>query len=145
MKTFLSTLSAFALLATAAFAVPAGWTDDYEKAVAQAKAENKLVFLDFTGSDWCGWCMKLDREVFSHQEFKNYAKDKLVLVEVDFPQGKHQTTKVKAQNAKLQKQFAVQGYPTIIVLNSDGKKIGQLGYMEGGPNNFVAKLDALKK
>ena len=63
----------------------AGWDDDYEKAVAQAKAEKKMVLLDFTGSDWCGWCIKLDKEVFSQPEFKDYAKENLVLVEVDFP------------------------------------------------------------
>ena len=144
MKTFLSTLAAFSLLASAALAAT-GWSDDYEKSLAAAKTEKKLVLLDFTGSDWCGWCMKLNKEVFSRQEFKDYAKDKLELVEVDFPQTKRQTKKVKDQNAKLQKQFAIQGYPTIIVLDSDGKKIGQLGYMEGGPSAFLGKLDSLKK
>src|SRR5207249_2695874 len=76
----------------------AGWTDDYEKALAQAKADKKIVLLDFTGSDWCPWCIKLDKEVYEKPKFKEYAKDNLVLVTVDFPNGKHLTKKVKEQN-----------------------------------------------
>jgi protein disulfide-isomerase len=121
-----------------------GWDDDYEKALAKAKAENKMVVLDFTGSDWCGWCMKLDKEVFSKKEFKDYAKENLVLVEVDFPQAKRQSKKLKEQNEKLKTDHAVRGYPTIIVLDSEGKKVGQLGYMAGGPAPFIEKLNALK-
>jgi thioredoxin-related protein len=136
-------LSVALMTSTAAFAA-AGWDDDYEKALEKAKTEKKLVLLDFTGSDWCGWCMKLDKEVFSKKEFKDYATSNLVLVEVDFPQQKHLTKKVKEQNDKLQKQYKVQGYPTIIVLNSEGKQVGELGYQEGGPAPFIAKLDGLK-
>jgi protein disulfide-isomerase len=147
MKSFLSRIltacAVFAVGSTAAFAA-AGWGDDYDKAVAQAKAEKKMVLLDFTGSDWCGWCMKLDKEVFSKPEFKNYAKDNLVLMEVDFPQTKRQTKKLKDQNEKLQKEHRIEGYPTIIVLNAEGKKVGQLGYMQGGPEAFIAKLNELK-
>lgn len=143
MKTFLSSSAVLSLLTSAALAA-AGWSDDYEKSIAQAKAEKKMVLLDFTGSDWCGWCMKLDKEVFSKPEFKKYAKENLVLVEVDFPQGKRLPKKVQEQNEKLQKEHGVRGYPTIIVLNSEGSKVGQLGYMEGGPKNFIAKLDELK-
>ena len=140
---FLTVCAALAVTTSAALAA-AGWDDDYDKALAQAKAGKKMVLLDFTGSDWCGWCIKLDKEVFSKPEFKTYAKDNLVLVEVDFPQGKQQAKKLKEQNEKLQKEFGVQGYPTIIVLNAEGKKVGQLGYMKGGPTAFLAELDKLK-
>ena len=147
MKTLISklfgSLAIIALTSTAALAA-AGWDDDYDKAVAQAKADKKMVLLDFTGSDWCGWCIKLDKEVFSKPEFKSYAKDNLVLVVVDFPQGKQQTKKLKEQNEKLKNEHGIKGYPTIIVLNSEGKKVGQLGYMEGGPKAFIAELDKLK-
>jgi thioredoxin-related protein len=143
MKRIFSSVAVLSLLTSAALAA-AGWDDDYGKAMARAKAENKTVLLDFTGSDWCGWCIKLDKEVFSKAEFKDYAKQNLVLVEVDFPQGKQQTKKLKEQNEKLQKEHGVRGYPTIVVLDPDGKKLGQLGYMEGGPKNFIAKLDELK-
>ena len=140
----LALLSLALVTSTAAFAA-AGWDDDYEKALAQAKAEKKMVVLDFTGSDWCGWCIKLDKEVFSKKEFKHYATDNLVLVGVDFPQTMRLPKKTVEQNEKLQKEHGIRGYPTIIVLDSEGKKVGQLGYMEGGPQPFIAKLDELKK
>jgi len=147
MKKFLSRFFlacvVLAVGSTAAFAA-AGWDDDYDKAIAQAKTEKKMVLLDFTGSDWCGWCIKLDKEVFSKPEFKTYAKSNLVLVEVDFPQARSQSKKLKEQNEKLQKEHGIQGYPTIIVLNSEGKKVGKLGYQEGGPKAFIAALDQLK-
>ena len=88
MKTFLPRIATFlavaAVTSSAAFAA-AGWEDNYEKAMAKAKAEKKMVLLDFTGSDWCGWCIKLDKEVFSKKEFKDYAKENLVLVEGGVP------------------------------------------------------------
>ena len=130
------------ILSAATVSAAAGWDDDYKKALARAKTEKKLVLLDFTGSDWC---IKLEKEVFSKSEFKTYARENLVLVEVDFPQGKRQTAKLKAQNEKLQKEFGIQGYPTLIVLNSEGKKVAQLGYEAGGPTPFVAKLKELQK
>lgn len=133
----LLTISSMALAAT-------GWNDDYDKAVAKAKGEKKMVLLDFTGSDWCSWCMKLDKEVFSKKEFKDYAKENLVLVEVDFPNGKRQPKKLKEQNEKLKTEHSIHGFPTIVVLNPDGQKVGELGYMEGGPAAFIAKLNELK-
>ena len=131
------TLSAFA-------SAGEGWIADYDEAVKLAKAEKKDLFIDFTGSDWCGWCIKLDKEVFSKKEFKDYAKENLVLLEVDFPQSKRQTKKLKEQNETLQAEHGIKGYPTIIVLNPEGKKVGQLGYMEGGPTAFIAELEKLK-
>lgn len=121
------------------------WLTDLPKAQAQAKAENKMVMLDFTGSDWCGWCIKLNKEVFSKPEFAEYAKKNLVLVEVDFPRTKKLSAEQKAANDALQKKYGVQGFPTIIVLNSDGKQVGELGYMKGGPAAFTAELDKAKK
>ena len=121
------------------------WTTDVPKAQATAKAENKLVMMDFTGSDWCGWCIKLNKEVFSKPEFAEYAKKSLVLVEVDFPRAKEQSETLKKANQNLQKKYSIEGYPTIIVLNGDGKQVGQLGYMQGGPKAFIAQLEKLKK
>ncbi len=121
------------------------WQTDLPKAQAQAKAEKKLVMLDFTGSDWCGWCIKLHREVFSQKEFIDYAKANLVLVEVDFPNKKKQAEELKRANNALQKKYGIEGYPTIIVLDGDGKKIGQLGYQKGGPRAFIESLEKIKK
>ena len=121
------------------------WLTDLPKAQAQAKSEKKLVMLDFTGSDWCGWCIKLHNEVFSKPEFSEYAKKNLILVEVDFPQKKQQAEQLKKANAALQEKYKIEGYPTIIVLHDQGKKVGELGYQPGGPKAFIAELDKLKK
>jgi protein disulfide-isomerase len=140
----LTLTTVFAVSASAAFAA-AGWDDDYDKALAKAKAEKKMVLLDFTGSDWCGWCVKLDKDIFSTADFQAYAKDNLVLVELDFPNKKQQSEKLKAQNQKLKSEFGVKGFPTIVVLNSEGKKVGELvGYTPGGPSAFIAKVNELK-
>jgi len=122
-----------------------GWGTSYEQGQQEAKASNKLVLLDFTGSDWCGWCIMLDREVFSQPQFKEYASKNLVLVEVDFPKRKPVSAATREQNERLLMRYQVQGFPTIIVLNSEGKMVAELGYMQGGPDAFIAVLEKLRK
>lgn len=138
------TVLALVLSLGSVFAKP-GWSDDYDKSLAKAKEDKKLVLLDFTGSDWCPWCIRLDKEIFSTSEFKDYAKENLVLVELDFPQGKTLPRSVTKQNEELRDKYGIEGYPTVIVLDSEGKKVGQLGYMQGGPAPFIAELNKLKK
>lgn len=123
-------------------ASPDSWNTDYEAALTQARNDGKQVFLFFTGSDWCGWCQRLDREILSTPEFKSYAAGKLILVKLDFPRGIPQSDQVKAQNNQLAKQHRINGYPTVVILDSSGKRIGTLGYMEGGPAGFIAKLQS---
>jgi thioredoxin-related protein len=123
----------------------AGWITSVEQGQQEAKANNKLMLLDFTGSDWCGWCKLLDREVFSKPQFKEYADRNLVLVEVDFPKLKPMSEAVRAQNTRLAMQYQVEGFPTIVVLNGDGKVVGSLGYLQGGPAAFIAVLEKLRK
>ncbi len=147
MKNFrlLFLVAATALISTASVRAELSWLTDYQQAQQQAKANHKLLLLDFTGSDWCGWCIRLRREVFSKPEFQEYANKNLVLMEVDFPRGKEQTRDVRLQNQNLAQQHNIEGFPTIIVLNSDGKKVGELGYMEGGPTAFISELEKLRK
>jgi thioredoxin-related protein len=121
-----------------------GWTTSYEQGQEEAKANNKLVLLNFTGSDWCGWCIMLDREVFSKPQFKEYASKNLVLVEVDFPKMKPMSETMRMQNVRLAQRYQVQGFPTIIVLNGEGQVVGALGYMQGGPDVFIAALEKLR-
>ena len=121
------------------------WLTDAAAAQAKAKAENKLVLLDFTGSDWCGWCIKLHNEVFSKPEFAEYAKKNLILVEVDFPRKKKLSAEQTKANGALQQKYKIEGYPTIIVLDGEGKQVDRLGYMPGGPKAFIAGLEKLKK
>jgi len=131
------------LLVTMIPAIAAGWGDDYKAALADAAKQNKNVLLDFTGSDWCGWCIKLKKETFNQPAFKEFADKNLVLVEVDFPQGKTLPPAVKKQNDQLQEQYQVQGFPTLVVLNPQGKIIKQQsGYIPGGPKGFIDWLNS---
>jgi thioredoxin-related protein len=121
------------------------WETDFKKAQEQAKTGKKLLLVDFTGSDWCGWCIKLNREVFSKPEFKDYATKNLVLLEVDFPRAKVLSDAVRKQNQELASEYQIQGFPTVVVLDGEGRKVGELGYMEGGASAFIAELEKLRK
>ena len=133
-----------ALAVSPVFAHP-GWLTDYKQAQEEAKTSKKLVLMNFTGSDWCGWCIRLDREVFTKPEFQEYAKNKLVLLEVDFPRMKKLSPDEKTQNEQLARKYRVQGFPTIVVLDGEGRMVGELGYTPGGPSAFIAELEKLPK
>jgi thioredoxin-related protein len=119
------------------------------KPLQQAKAQKKLLLLDFTGSDWCGYCKKLEAEVFESPEFAAYAKTNLVLVKVDFPKSFELPSQLKNINEALMRRYAApfKGYPTIVVLDAQGNKLGQTsGYSPGsGPEAFIAKIEKLAK
>jgi len=117
------------------------WLTDVRAAQAKAKLEKKLVMLDFTGSDWCGWCIKLKSEVFDTPVFAAYAKSNLVLVEVDFPKHKNLNPIQQAANTILLERYHVDGFPTIVVIDSTGEPVGETGYIPGGPNAFIAELN----
>jgi len=122
------------------------WGTDLLAALAQARSENKRVLLDFTGSDWCPWCIKFDHEVLSTDEFATYARSKLVLVLLDFPRTKPQSETLKRANAALARKFGATGYPTYVLLNSAGKELGrQVGYAEGGPRAFITELERFSR
>lgn len=121
------------------------WLTSLPKAEAQAKSENKLVLMDFTGSDWCPWCMKLDKDTLEQPQFADYAAKNLVMVLVDFPNSKPQSDELKAANAALAKKYGVDGYPTLIAVKPDGSVVmTQVGYLEGGPKALIDKLDDAK-
>lgn len=137
--------SAFVLAASTVFAAD-GWQTDYKAALEQAAKENKPVLLDFTGSDWCGWCIKLDKETFSQPEFQKFAEKNLILMELDFPNNKPQADSVKRQNAELQAKYGVEGFPTLVLLNSKGKEIARNpGYLPGGPKGFIEWVEKSTK
>lgn len=118
----------------------------YKKAIKEAQAENKLVLLDFTGSDWCEGCMHLDKEVFSTPEFKDYAAKNLVLLQVDFPVAKPQSPQSAEQNEQLKIRFQVDAFPNLIVLDRNGRQLASwIGYDGGGPKWLIDKIEALKK
>lgn len=133
------------LLAFNLFAGDVKWGEDFNTALKQAKEQDKLVLLNFSGSDWCFWCKKLNNEVFSQEDFLNYAKDNLVLMVADFPKAKQQSKALKTQNEKLMREFGVRGFPTIFLIDADGKIVATTGYREGGAAKYVNHLESLKE
>ncbi len=121
------------------------WTTDFAAAKKQAAAENKDLLLDFTGSDWCGWCIKLDEEVFSTDTFREAAATDFVPVKIDFPRQKQQSQEIKARNQELQERYGVQGFPTIYLADAQGRPYARTGYQEGGAEAYVAHLDKLQQ
>ena len=121
------------------------WIQDYEQALKLAAAQGKDIIMDFTGSDWCGWCIKLDEEVFAKQEFIDVVPNKFVLLKLDYPQDKSIITEeVKIQNEALQKKYPVAGFPTIFVTDAQGRPYAQTGYQEGGPEKYIEHLNKLQ-
>jgi thioredoxin-related protein len=135
-------LLAPALIAST-FAAGKGWTDDYEAARKQAAAEGKNLLIDFTGSDWCVWCVKLRKEVFEQPGFEA-ARDKFVLLELDYPKDKSRVTEaVSLQNTALLKKYPIKAYPTILLCDAAGKPFAATGYQPGGPEKYLPHLDSL--
>jgi len=133
--------------ATAARAGGDHWVADFDKAVETAKAQNKNLLVDFTGSDWCGWCIKLNDEVFKHEAFLTAAQKDYVLVALDFPNGEEAKAKVPnpERNAELRDKYGIRGYPTILLVTPEGEVLGRTGYKPGGPEKYVEHLAALRK
>ena len=129
------------------------WHTDVDKAINLSIESGKPVFFFFTGSDWCGWCKKLVREVFDKNEFSNWASENVVLLDIDFPKRKQQEEKIRQQNRKLQKMFQVQGYPTIWIVmpekeeggNINFLKLGKTGYIAGGPIKWINAANQILK
>jgi len=123
-----------------------GWLTDLSKAQEQAKTDHKMVLMDFNGSDWCPPCKALRKNVLSSTEFMAFAKKNLVLVDVDFPTHKELPKSQKEANAALAQKFGVDGFPTVVVLNSDGKEIKKsVGYDGQSAKQFIAELQKLQK
>ena len=142
-KTMLASLL-LALTVSLSTAAGEGWMTDFEAAKQKAAAENKDLLVDFTGSDWCGWCIKLVDEVFKHDAFKQGAADNFVLVEIDFPQDKSKLDEAtQKQNEILKEKYSIQGFPTILLLDDQGRPYAQTGYQAGGPEKYLSHLDGL--
>jgi protein disulfide-isomerase len=122
------------------------WATDYKRAQEEAKSSHKLLLLDFTGSDWCGFCIQLDKAILQQPQFKDYASKNLVLVEVDFPRRKAQSAETRKQNMELARRYQIEGFPTLVVLNGEGKTVWRYdGLYQGGIAAFLAELDKARK
>jgi thioredoxin-related protein len=124
MKKLMLALAATVAVGFSVIAAEA-WGTDYAAAQTQAKKDGKVILIDFTGSDWCSWCVKIDKEIFAKTDFKTFSAKNLLLVELDFPQGKQLSAALKAQNDSLGRQFKVDGYPTLVLLDPAGKEVGR--------------------
>lgn len=131
----------------AARAADTAWQTNFTQALATAKAQNKTVLVNFTGSDWCGFCIKLHKQVFDTPQFSEYAKKNLVLVEADFPRrtklAPAQAKANEALKAKYEPKF--EGFPTILLVDGNGKKLGEeVGYGGDSPEAYIAKLEKIR-
>lgn len=119
------------------------WVENLEDGIVIAKKENKNILINFTGSDWCIWCKRLNGEVFTQKQFADYAKKNLVLVRLDFPRNTPQSEVTKQYNNNLARKYGIQGFPTIILLDKNGNFVYQTGYQEGGADNYVKHLSQI--
>ena len=139
-----ATVSVAALTSSAFASTPEGWSTDLEKAFKQAKEEKKSVLVEFTGSDWCPPCIAMRKNVFSKKEFVEAASKKYILVELDFPNGDKE---VKEKNQPFAEKYKIEGFPTVILFNSDGKEFTRFFASEFPKTDlFLAHIDkALEK
>ncbi len=136
----------FLLSSTAIFAQD--WTTNFEEAKILASKKNQNIVLVFQGSDWCGPCIKLDREIWSTDIFKEFSKSHFVMLKADFPRKKaNQLDSEQIQrNTLLAEKYNPSGYfPFVVVLNSDGKVLGETGYKKVTPTEYIAQLKAFEK
>jgi protein disulfide-isomerase len=145
MKKTIGSVMVAALLCSMAWAVDGTWSSDLAKSKSVAKENNLPILALFEGSDWCPWCKKLEREVFSTDEFKAYAKSNLVLFIADFPMKTPLAKEIATQNQDLADKYNVEGFPTVILMSADGKELGRLGYSEGGGKAYVEQIKELLK
>jgi protein disulfide-isomerase len=127
------------------------WYTDVREAITESNKVHKPMLMFFTGSDWCGWCVRLQNEVLKTPEFTKWAAENVVLVELDYPRRTAQTPELKYQNSELQQAFGIQGFPTVYFTsaeaNKDGKVnfkgLGQTGYVSGGPAAWLAVANGI--
>lgn len=118
---------------------------NFEIAKSQSKINNKPILLVFSGSDWCSWCVKLDKEVFATPEFQSWAADNVIMMIADFPSVKQLPPEIAEQNEKLRNTYGITGFPTVLLLDADGKLIARTGYQRGGAENYISHLKSLIK
>ena len=130
-------------ITTGVFAAESAWLTDFAEAKKLAAERKVPILADFSRSDRCCWCRRLDREIFAEKAFQEYAKENLVLFMADFPRRKQQPEHLVSQNKLLKKKYKVRGYPTVLVLDSEGREVARTGYRRGGPAAYVKHIQGL--
>ena len=144
MNTLFKSISRVAtiMVATASLGLASDWGTDWEAAKAESKKTGKPILINLTGSDWCGWCIKIEKNVFSKDVFKDFAKKNLVLMEADFPRKKELSKDLAKQNDKLRVKYLNEGYPTVWLLDAEGNKLSEdLGTFGQDPEKWVKMLE----
>jgi thioredoxin-related protein len=146
MKLILSSIALCALSAPV-LADGAKWYADFDEAAKVAAEQNKNLLVDFTGSDWCGWCIRLHEEVFDHEAFEKGVADNFILVALDFPKAAEVKAKVPnpERNAELKGKYGITGFPTVLLMTPKGEVFGRTGYQAGGPEAYVSSLNGMLK
>jgi protein disulfide-isomerase len=121
------------------------WLTDFNMAKKEATEKKLPILANFSGCDWCGWCIKLEKEVFSQKEFRTFAKDRVVLFRACFPDENRPKTDVDVQNEQLLQTYSVEGFPTVLLLDAGGKIVARTGYRRGGAGAYVDHLKDLLK
>jgi len=143
MKKFLISCAAVFFMTMSGGSAAGFWMEDFDAASKKAQDSGRYLLVNFTGSDWCGWCIRLDKEVFSTPEFKKYADENLVGAFIDFPRRKTMPEERKQRNMELAQQYEVPGYPTILILAPDGSLVERTGYRPGGPEAYIEHLESI--
>ena len=143
MKRFALLLAVATCFCSSAFAAQIQWTENYQEALNESKASSKPIFLFFTGTGWCTWCTKLEKESLHTKTFVDATKDKLIFVKLDFPMNGKQDSATKQQNERLRKEYNVRGYPSVILIDSNENILGITGYLPGGGKQYADHI--LKK
>lgn len=138
-----SLLLVFLVLGSTSFAADVEWLTDFDKAKELAAEKELPILVNFSGSDWCRWCVKLSDEVLTHDEFAEYASENLVLFVADFPRFSEQDEDEAAQNQELADTYGIRGFPTVLLLDAEGNLLAQTGYQQGGPEAYVTHLQGL--
>jgi thioredoxin-related protein len=146
-KTLLSALGFIGLAMAPVSAETATWMTDFEAAKSKATEENKSILINFMGSDWCGLCVKLNKEIFTTEKFFQEMKDKFVFVALDYPRRPETISKMSeetiAQNEKLHEEYMIPGFPTVLLTDDSGRPFARTGYLEIGPEAYMANLNRL--
>jgi protein disulfide-isomerase len=119
------------------------WLTDYSEALAESSRTNKPVVLFFTGSDWCGWCKKLEREVFGRGQFATLVSDKYIFVKLDSPRRSKISKSLEQQNTGLRAKYKVRGFPSVIIIDKNENIVASTGYREGGAEKYAEHLAQL--
>jgi len=121
------------------------WLIQHEQAVEQSRKTGRPILAYFTGSDWCEWCAKLDRQVFETPVFARWAAEHVVLLKLDFPEKKKQSKQIRKQNAELKDRYHIKGFPTVLLLDAGGKVLAKTGFRPGGAEKWTDHASHLLK